>query len=458
MESSKEIDEYLGIHKIQLKKRYFDESNLIDFNYVGKPKETSTLIVLTHLPARCFIPKTFFKQNHKDKMIIYGTLKPQYKNLQGAGIFSDIGNLVSKGIQKVKSIFSPRLDGFNNASSGVLKQYGDVQVDEIFIYRRPINHMVSPIINAITFGKWNSLLKQYGFDKLFHLALVFKLSNNKTIIVEKGDHINISDTYKTEKDTDVFKVAGYTGGKTVYDFINGARTAVGNDAKFFSYDAFNNNCQYFIKYILEAAGLYGTAEKDFLFQDLSKVADALSPTTKYIVKSVTNIGATINKLTGKGKYDSQYEKHVLAFILAARKKGLHIPPEILSKLQEYHPENEMDEEEEIEETDEPDIYRLTRFPHIKYKMVGDELVRLKGSGKRKGKKKVGGSDVSDDELSQYFGNMVVSGDKPRPAAPAPVRQVAPSAPIQRKRKGSESPKEATKKKVGGRKPYMDIQI
>jgi hypothetical protein len=296
-----ELDEYLGIHQIHLKKAYFGEEDIDNFNHNGKPKETKTRIILTHIPNRCFIPKSYFRKNYKNMIVVYGTLKPQYKHLQGSGIFSKAVSFLKKGISKVKSIFSPRLDGFNNTSSATLKQYGDVPVEDILIYRTPIPNMLNTIINAVSFGKWNELLKQYGFDKLYHLALVFRLANNKTIIIEKNEAINISDKYRTQKTTDVFKVNGYTGGKTVYDLINGTRAAIGDDKKFFGYDAFNNNCQFFIKYILEFAGLYGEAEKAFLFQDLSKVAEGLSPTTKKIMEGVTYLGSTVNKLSGKGK-------------------------------------------------------------------------------------------------------------------------------------------------------------
>lgn len=293
--------EYIGVFQIKLKKKFYGLDKIDDFAHNGKPKETKTLIVLTHLARRFFVPKTFFTENYKDKVVVYGTLKPQYKNLQGGSIFSAAKEFVQKGISKVKEFFSPRLDNFNNVSTRVLKQYGDVPVVDILIYRTPIPSMLNTLLNAVSFGKWNELKSKYGFDKLFHLALVFRLANGKMVIVEKNEVVNINDAYRTKPNTEVFQVTGYSGGKTLYDFINGARQKVGNDKLFFGYDAFSNNCQFFIRYILETAGLYSEAAKNFLFQDLSKIAENLPSSTKAIAKGVTTLGAVVSKLSGKGK-------------------------------------------------------------------------------------------------------------------------------------------------------------
>jgi hypothetical protein len=293
--------EYIGVFQIKLKKKFYSPEQIDDFAHNGKPKETKTLIILTHLARRFFIPDTFFTENYKDKIVVYGSLKPQYKNLQGGSIFSKAKEFVQRGISKVKEFFSPRLDNFNNVSTRVLKAYGDVPVVDILIYRTPIPSMLNTIINFVSGGKWRDLLKKYGFDRLFHLALVFRLSNGKMVIAEKNEVVNINDFYRTKPDTDVFQVSGYSGGKTLYDFINGARQKVNNDKIFFGYHPFDNNCQFFIKYILETAGLYSEATKNFLFQDLSKIASELSPVTKTIMKGVTDVGAVVSKISGKGK-------------------------------------------------------------------------------------------------------------------------------------------------------------
>jgi len=296
--------EYIAVHKIILKKKFFTLKDIDYYAHAGKPRETKTRITLTHLPNRYFEEKSYFTKNSKKEILIYGILKPQYRHLQGGSIFSSAKELFSKVTGKVKDFFSPRLDSFNNISSRNLKTYGDQKVQDILIYRTPIPGLLNTALNAVSFGKWNEARQKYGFDKLYHLALVFRLSSGKNIIVEKNEAVNISDSYRTKSDTEVFPITGYASdSKTLYDFINGAREKTKDDKRFFGYDAFTNNCQYFIRYILETAGLYSEGAKSFLFQDLSKVAEELPGYAKTIAKGVTDLGATFNKITGKGQVD-----------------------------------------------------------------------------------------------------------------------------------------------------------
>lgn len=294
--------EYVAVHKVILKKKYYSLDDVKYYAHTGKPRETKTQITLTHLPNRYFEPKTYFRENSKKEILVYGTLKPQYRHFQGGSIFSKASELFGKVKDKVKDFLSPRKDSYNNNTTKNLKLYGDQKVQDVLIYRTPIPGMLNTALNAVSFGKWDELRKKYGFDRLFHLALVFRLANGKNIIVEKNEVINVSDSYRTKSDTEVFPITGYTpDSKTVNDFVEGARQKLNNDKQWFLYDAFTNNCQYFIRYILETAGLYSEGAKNFLFQDLSKVASEMPGYAKTIAKGVTDLGATFNRVTGKGK-------------------------------------------------------------------------------------------------------------------------------------------------------------
>ena len=302
LQKDKDDKQYVAVQKIILKKKHYTLKDANFYAHNGKPKESKTRITLVHLPKRYFEPKSFFTKNEKKEMFVYGTLKPKYRHFQGGSIFSATKELFGKVKDKVSNFFSPRLDNYGNSASKNLKTYGDQKVQDIQIYRTPIPSMLNVALNAVSLGKWNELRAKYGFDKLFHLALVFRLASGKNIIVQKNEIIDINDNYRTKSDTEVFPVTGYTPGtKTLYEFVNGAREKLKDDKKWFGYDAFSNNCQYFIRYILETAGLYSEGAKNFLFQDLSKVAEQMPSFAKTIAKGVTDLGATVSKITGKGK-------------------------------------------------------------------------------------------------------------------------------------------------------------
>jgi hypothetical protein len=81
--------------------------------------------------------------------------------------------------------------------------------------------------------------------------------------------------------------------------LDKARKNVG-DKTFFDYDAFKNNCQFFIRYCLEAIGLYTEPAKNFLFQDVEGIYKGLPSYVSKIAKVATRTGAVASKILGKG--------------------------------------------------------------------------------------------------------------------------------------------------------------
>jgi len=172
-------------------------------------------------------------------------------------------------------------------------------IKQLFIMRTPIKGILNTIINYISLGKWNELKQKYGFDKLFHLSLVAKLQDGKHIIMEKNEVVNISPEFSFGKDSETFDIP-LNNQITISQILETARKDVGDNI-FFSYDPFKNNCQYFIKYLLEGQELYNESAKNFLFQDLESVYKELPEYVPKVMNGVTTIGAIANKLLGKGK-------------------------------------------------------------------------------------------------------------------------------------------------------------
>jgi hypothetical protein len=289
----------IGIYQISFKKKFFNKDDLLKFeeNIIKEYEETKTLYKLTYNKKNYFEKNTFIKKNYKDFSVIFGVLKNKYIHLSGSGMFE----FIKKKLNKVRKYFSPRLDDYNNTTKKYIQLYGDIPITEMYVYRTPLDSILNTAINALSFGQWNKLKAEYGFDKFYHLALVLRLQNNKNIIVEKLDVVSVSDSYKTNSKTENIKVDNYKGGLTLNTLLNNARTKLNNDKLFFGYDPLNNNCQYFIRYLLEYNDLYTPEINNFLFQDISQLVKKLNPITKKIMKGTTDLSATINKITGKGK-------------------------------------------------------------------------------------------------------------------------------------------------------------
>lgn len=227
-------------------------------------------------------------------------LPPQIKKINnkyvlGTGIVDTIKS-------SVKTFFSRSLD-YNNKSKETLKQYGNCPIVQLSIYRTPIQAVIRPLLNALTFGKFNQLTKDY--DKLFHVALIAQVNCNgtlKNVVLEKSATLNISSEYKTSKDTEVYKLILPTNKITVNELLQKTRTAINNDSLYFGYNYLTNNCQIWIYNILKSNNLLNLnqgADK-WLLQPLQDLVKKLPDYVHKISTGITETGAIINKLTGQG--------------------------------------------------------------------------------------------------------------------------------------------------------------
>ncbi len=312
------MENKMALHAVVIKKPCnLDEAREVAQHFINDPKkkffrETSTSYRFRNIPKGHFNPKSYkTKKINKQVSIIIGHLKPEHEHLGGSGL----GDFFKKIGQKVKSVFTPRLDSYNNKTRKSLEQYGNMPVKRLTIYRTPIMKVLDKVLNLVSFGKFGELKKKYGFDELYHLALIADLGN-KNLVIEKNEVINVSTSYSTSSKTEKQDIPLDGKEFTINEMFEKGRKNVG-DKKWFLYHPFTNNCQFFIKYCLEAVSLYGTPEKDFLFQDLTELTKELPTLTKKIAKATTDVGAVVNKLTGRGekmKKESKAEKDFINYI------------------------------------------------------------------------------------------------------------------------------------------------
>jgi len=289
-----------------LKKETVESKHFITSNTKKKPHETKTSYRLRNLNRNKFLRFKTKKINNNMSLVL-GLLKPENNHLEGAGIFDFIKN----PIKTVKNFLSPRTT-LNNESTKTLNAYGNLTIQALTIVRTPILNIIDKAINLISFGKWKQLKKEYAFDKLFHLQLIANLGR-KNIVLEKNEVINISTSYKNSDKSEVMQVPLNNKNFSVNDMINKTEKIMGPD--FIPYDGFKNNCQVFVKQLLNSEGLYGEREKDFLFQDVSELAKKMPSVSKSIMNTLTHTGAIVNKVTGGANTDDElYKKHVEPYI------------------------------------------------------------------------------------------------------------------------------------------------
>jgi hypothetical protein len=275
--------------------------NIINNDKKSFYRETKNTYRFRNIPKQKFDKTTFRTKKIRGQpiSIVFGQLLPEYEyladkeQLKGSGIF----DIIKKGITRVKDVFNPS-SKYNNISTETLKKYGNTIIKSLTVYRTPIQETINIALNLFTLGQWEKAKKKYGYDKLFHLALVADIGG-KNIIIEKNEVVNISTEYKVDTLTETYPVS--LGGQkiTIFDLLEKTRNTIG-DKQFFTYDALYNNCQDFLINILKTWGLNSKNVIEFIKQPIGQLISELPPYTHTLTKLITDTGAIFSRIIGKG--------------------------------------------------------------------------------------------------------------------------------------------------------------
>lgn len=195
--------------------------------------------------------------------------------------------------------FKPR-DSYNNTSRQTLEQLGNFPIVSITLSRAPIQSFLRRAINVVSFGNFERLAAKYGFDRLFHLSMLVDVDANgsrRRVVVEKNAVINISTRFKAERDAEYFPIQ-LRESLTLNAMMQRTQQLMG--PRFFPYNAFSNNCQVFIRDVLQANGLLTQQAHGWLFQDVEQLAAELPEVSKQITNAITTTGAVVDNLVGNG--------------------------------------------------------------------------------------------------------------------------------------------------------------
>lgn len=185
-----------------------------------------------------------------------------------------------------------------------LAQNGKCIIRAISVYRKPVQLFIKPVLDALSLGRFSSLLKQQGYDKLFHLymciAYITPLGAVSKVKLEKNEVISISPWQSSDEDAEHIDIPlNLNNPITISQLLSNTQALMGS--KFFPYSAFNNNCQNFVLSILEANSLSSESAKKFILQDMTNIDQHLDTRTKAIANGTTTLASRIDVLlNGKG--------------------------------------------------------------------------------------------------------------------------------------------------------------
>tara|TARA_R110001592_G_C12859261_1_gene722661 strand:- start:123 stop:575 length:453 start_codon:yes stop_codon:yes gene_type:complete len=134
------------------------------------------------------------------------------------------------------------------------------------------------------------------------------MDDDTVISFEKNSIVTMTedDVRCSTKDTECVKLDYPTDSITLDDLVRKPLERIGKE-KYFIYDPFKQNCQIFIRAVLETFGLYNKKVDDFVYQDITDIVKELPWYVKYVAKGVTDLDATVSKVTGAGKEPDKQE-------------------------------------------------------------------------------------------------------------------------------------------------------
>lgn len=199
-----------------------------------------------------------------------------------------------------------RHDAYPPSAQKVIDENKDAIVEHIALHRNPLPSAYTKIMSWATKGETDKRIAEQPKDTLYHIGMWVKLSNGKTIKVEKNEVINIDPNPKKPKEEEVFQVPNPPSGLTFGEMLSKTREAVG-DHKFFSYSAKDNNCGNFIEYILKTNGMDSPATHDFIGQDAKAILKGF-PSLRKFMNTLTDTAGRANVLLEGGDIDA-VEQH-----------------------------------------------------------------------------------------------------------------------------------------------------
>jgi hypothetical protein len=243
------------------------------------------------------------------------------KDIEG-GAISDWAS--SKAWSEYKTAVVKGRNNYPPRMRKIIQKYGDKEITRMFACRTPLPALLTSALNAISLGEFGKKWGDLPYDKLFHLDLRVDVledpNSNKiqTILLEKNEVLNSALNPTKSKTTECELISVFPRPMTLNKMLAGAQKIQGD--KFFTYSAYNNNCQDFVMALLRGVEA-GTQENyDFIKQNTRELFKNL-PGTRKFANTVTDTLATFNTII-EGAGPTKLSLQEMAFMKLPRKDQL----------------------------------------------------------------------------------------------------------------------------------------
>jgi hypothetical protein len=182
----------------------------------------------------------------------------------------------------------------------LLEKEGSQIISKIEICRVPLSSKFNNLLQWASPTKYEKVMMEQNYDKLFHLFLVFHLENGNIYKLEKNQRVYVKPGDVPKKEGTECRSMEY-GLSNLADFITKAENIPG----FYRYSPFKDNCQKWVVDLLNTNGIH--QYNDFVLQ---KVDDLVPSYIKTIAQTATDIAGVVDYNIKGG---AGYEMHSIVF-------------------------------------------------------------------------------------------------------------------------------------------------
>lgn len=236
----------------------------------------------------------------------------------------DIGSGIGSWLKNAYSVFTKPTEALNRIPKAVqefLDKYGGSNIAEIYICREPIKGAIKTALNVISSGDFGKNMKEKGLKTMYHLFMIMKLDNGDLVLTERNERVvlkTLPSNYQIPTDHIKIKINVRLGSLF--------KSAIDTTPDLFQYDPITNNCQKFIKTLLQNFHAYTPEIAKFTTQESEGL---LTGNAHKFAKATTNFASLASNIFKGGKKPTKTELHAylsgcgLTGFTGLHKKHLH---------------------------------------------------------------------------------------------------------------------------------------
>ena len=165
----------------------------------------------------------------------------------------------TKIYERIKATLAGPRGGAPPAVRGWLAKYGDVEIEKVWVCKKPIFSIIERIGNWLSAGKLRENMDRLGYDQMMHLYMIIQLKGGPTVKMEKNHVVEIKNS------GDLGQKHMSTGHPSTVNAMLKQAEAGHGDAVW-KYHLVDANCQKFIMWCLGSKASAGVRE--FVMQDV----------------------------------------------------------------------------------------------------------------------------------------------------------------------------------------------